>query len=401
MDDFGFTDVAGRAYINPFENFIDSDGTTRQRGLEDEFLYVYLGDGSAARKAAGSPPSGSSMVVGVGTGNSDLGFHLFAVVYETDTGYLTALGPEAFTGFTSVSTAAGYAISNVPISPDSFVVARHIVMTKAILDYNGDQVGFQFFFAPEGKIDDNVTTTINISAFDLDLLDDASHLIDNFEEIPAGVGLTQYNSRLVTACFFTDISLVRLSFPGEPEAISQVDGLIIVPLDGLPVTELQEYRDVLYMFKQTRTWASVDNGDAPVTWQGPTIVDNGTGAPVHGIAQVLDTGGVNIEMLLIADYSGAMMFNGAYARPSLSWKIEDLWRSLDRGQFHKIQILNDTVLQIFYFTLPNGTMLIADYERGLNAKDIRWSPWSFDITADTIALIKTNVLVIGSNTAAP
>ena len=101
-------------------------------------------------------------------------------------------------------------------------------------------------------------------------------------------------------------------------------------------------------------------------------------------------------MLLIADYSGAMIFNGAYARPSLSWKIEDLWRGLDRNAFHLIQILNDTILQVFYFTLPNGTMLIADYERGLNAKDIRWSPWSADFVITTIALIKTNQLVLGS-----
>jgi len=33
MDDFGFQAIAGRAYINPFENFTDSDGVTRQRGL--------------------------------------------------------------------------------------------------------------------------------------------------------------------------------------------------------------------------------------------------------------------------------------------------------------------------------------------------------------------------------
>lgn len=398
MDDFGFTDVAGRAYINPFENFTDSDGQIRQRGIENELLYVYRGSndpGSAARPAAGAAPTGSAMVVVSGVGNSDLGFHLFAVVYETDTGYLTAPGPEEFTGYTSVSTSEGYAISNVPTG-DSTVVARHIVATKAILDYNGDQTGFQLFFVPDGKIDDNVTTTINVSFFDSALLDDASHLIDNFSEIPAGVGLTQYNSRLVTACFFTDVSLVRLSFPGEPEAISQTEGFIIVPPDGLPITELQEYRDVLYMFKQTRTWASVDNGDAPATWQGPTIIDNGTGAPVHGIAQVLDSGGVNIEMLLVVDYSGVIIFNGAYASPNLSWKIEDFWRGLDRNAFHLIQVLNDTVLQVFYFTMPDGTILIADYERGLNAKDIRWAPWSFNFIATTIALIKTNRLVVGS-----
>ena len=400
MDDFGFQAWAGRAYINPFENYTDTDGVTRQRGINGEFLYVYLGDGTAARKAAGDPPTGAAMGVSVsaGAGFSDLGFHLFAVVYETDTGYLTAPGPAVFTGATQTSTTKGYDITGVPVSPSGFVTKRHIIATKTILNYNGDQDGFQFFFVPEGNIDNNTGTTISVNFYDLDLLDDASHLIDNFSEIPAGVGLTTYNSRLVSSCFFTDESLVRLSHPGEPEAISQVDGLIIVPLDGLPITEVQEYRDVLYMFKQTRTWASVDNGDAPATWSGPDAIDQGIGAPVHGIGQVLDTGGVNIEMLLIADFSGLMIFNGSYARPELSWKIQDLWLSLDEDAFNQIQILNDTILQVFYITLPDGTLLIADYANGLNAKDIRFAHWTADITFKTIALVEKNKLIIGSNT---
>lgn len=399
MDDFGFQAWAGRAYINPFENYTDTDGVTRQRGISGEFLYVYKGDGTAARKAAGNPPTGASMgVAHNASGSSDLGFHLFAVVYETDTGYLTAPGPTLFTGFTSTDTTKGFNITSVPVSPDTFVTKRHIVATKKIENYNGDQDGFQFFFVPDGVINDNVTTTISVDFFDLDLLDDASHLIDNFAEIPAGVGLTTYNSRLVTATFpDPDESLVRLSHPGEPEAISQVDGLIIVPLDGLPITEIQEYRDVLYIFKQTRTWASVDNGDAPATWSGPTAIDQGLGAPVHGIGQVLDTGGVNIEMLLIADCSGLMIFNGSYARPELSWKIQDLWLGLDTNSFNKIQIINNTIQQVFYITLPDRKMLIADYANGLNAKDIRFANWDFDIGVDTIALAEKNVLKIGSN----
>jgi hypothetical protein len=396
MDDFGFVAIAGRAYINPFENFLDSDNKTRQRGISGEALYVYLGAGVVARKAAGSPPTGASIGVAQGgAGFYELGFHLFAVIFETDTGFLTAPGPETFTGFTVLSTTNELDLTGI-LTGGSTVVARHIIATKAIIDYNGDQDGFQFFFVPNGKINDNTTTTISISAYDIDLLTDASHLIDNFTEIPAGVGLTTYNSRLVTSCFFTDISLVRISHPGEPEAISQVDGLIIVPLDGLPVTEVQEYRDVLYMFKQTRTWASVDNGDAPATWAGPTVIDQGVGAPVHGIGEVLDSGGVNIEMLLIADFSGIMMFNGAYSRPELSYKIQDRWLALDRDKFNLIQIMNDTIDQVFYLTLPDKTMLTANYSRGLNPKDVRWGPWRFDTEVSTIALIETNRLVIGS-----
>lgn len=396
-DDFGFHAVAGRAYITPFETNPDSDGVNKSNGISGEFVYVYKGDGTAARKAAGNPPTGAAMGVAAGTGNSDLGFHLFAVVYETDTGYLTALGPGTFTGYTSVSTTAGYAISGVPVSPDSFVVARHIVMTKAILNYNGDQDGYQFFFAPDGKINDNTTTTINISAFDIDLLDDASHLIDNFSEIPACVGLTNYNNRMVLSCFSgDDISLVRLSAPGEPEAIDQVDGNIIVPLDGNPVTIAQEYRDVLYLFKFNRTYASVDNLDVPSTWAGPQVVDNGIGSPVHGIATVLDSGGVNIESLIIADCSGLMVFNGRYARPELSFKIQDLWLGLDANLFHRLQLVNNTVEQFYFCVLPDWTLLFWDYARGLDPKNVRFATWDFDIQVNTVAIAEKHVLKIGS-----
>src|SRR5215471_7041460 len=53
MEDFGFVSIGGRAYITPFKTFTDLNGTELQKGLEDEFVYVYKGDGTAARKAAG------------------------------------------------------------------------------------------------------------------------------------------------------------------------------------------------------------------------------------------------------------------------------------------------------------------------------------------------------------
>ena len=45
-------------------------------------------------------------------------------------------------------------------------------------------------------------------------------------------------------------------------------------------------------------------------------------------------------------------------------------------------------------------MLYGDYTNGLNPKDIKWTPWSFDIETTTIALVQTNTLVIGAETEA-
>lgn len=529
--DFGFEAKAGRAYITPFTTFVDGNGRNYQKGIENEFVYVYKGDGTAARKAAGNAPTnsedtpfiayngsqegavdlgihalavtfsdgaddstglgttilpviyapgGKNIVVGnlpiggvgiterriwmtkvidpkdwtgadpaatftfylakvvgdnttlntvisisdadlvtafsagslanptsggitaVNTttdGYCDLGLHVIGVVYETDTGYLTAPGPEVLAVQTFIDANKAIKIDTIPTSPDSFVTKRHLVASKAISLYNGEDRGFQLFFIPGGNIDDNTTTTKTLSFFDAELLDDASHLIDNFAEIPAGVTLETYHNRMVLTTTFDDQGITYLSAVGEPEAFNQVDGLIIPPQDGLALTNAQEFRDILYLFKQTRTYAYSDNNDEPSTWP-LTVIDQGIGASVHGVGTVLDSGGTDIDYLLIFDWSGIMTFNGAYSRPELSWKIENFWLGLDRNAFSNIQVMNDTINKRIYITLPNKRMLAGYYNRGFDPQNIRWWPWRFDIETTTIALIETDVLVIGAEQAA-
>lgn len=531
MDDFNIEVTAGRAYITPVQREITDLGETREVGMEGEFIYVYLGDGSNARKAAGQPPTndddtplvaynssidglidqgihiigvtygdgvggestsiGTSVkpliyapggkqayvvnlpIGGVGIterkiwmskaidpevfkqadidtdtgvyemflvktiadnttlstiidiadasltttftagalanptsggitaentdteGYSDIGLHVIGVVYETDTGYLTAPGPEVLAVQTFVNENRAIKIKSIPVSPDSFVVKRHLVSTIALNNYNGDDLGYQLYFIPGGTIEDNVTTELELSYYDADLIDDASHLIDNFAEIPAGANLSFYHGRMVVIATFEDISVAYFSHPGEPEAIDQVDGVVIIKLNGQPLTNGQEFRDVFYLFKQTQTWAINDNGDLPSTWV-PFEIDLGIGASLHGIATVLDSQGVNIDFLLMVDYSGVMVFNGFYSRPELSWKIADYWLALDRSFFGLIQISNDTVLQRIYITLPNKRMLLGDYNNGMNPKSIKWAKWRFDFETTTIALINTSTLLIGA-----
>ncbi len=525
----------GLCYITPFKTYTDLNGVDYQKGLEDEFVYVYKGDGSNARKAAGASPVGGgsglvgyvTIVPGLGVvdkgihilgvtqydmsdesgglgpeglsivivdqdateislnniplgdvsavgrkiymtkaidypdwnpngdirsnytfylaaviadnntistviniddaslttpfvgggglntltngnmfaqnsatdGFCDLGLHVIGVVYETDTGYITAPGPIYFAVQTFVNDQKAIEVHNIPVSPLSYVIKRHLVSTRAIPEFNGNnykpQFGFQFYFIPGGNIDNNTDTDKIVSYYDADLLEDASHLIDNFEEIPAGTSLTGYNNRMVLTTPFDTPSLAYASAPGEPEAVDQIDGILQLPIDGNPITMAQEFRGILYIFKRTRTYAFSDNQDVPTTWQ-ITPIDLGIGCPVHGVGQVLDSGGVNIDFLLVTDFSGVMIFNGNYARPELSYVIQDYWLAIDRNDFGQIQILNDTLLQRIYIALPNRIILYADYSYGLNPKRIRWHPWSFDIEVNTIALIQTNVLAIGS-----
>lgn len=534
MTDFGFKAYNGRAYITPFATYNKADtNEPYQAGLQNEFVYVYKGDGVAARKAAGNPPTdgGQSALVaynstidgvvgrgihiigisasdggdesgglgpeglaivyapgdkeinlnniplgGVGIterkvymtrsidpedwnpvgdirnnytfylvktipdnttidtiiniddtslvtafspgglstltntpmyientntdGYCDLGLHVIGVVYETDTGFLTAPGPEFFAVQTYVNERKKVKIYNIPVSPDSFVTKRHLVSSLAISQFNGNnrmgEFQYQLFFIPEGTIEDNVTTELEVSYFDADLLEDASYLIDNFSEIPACVGLDTYHGRLALWGEYDNISICRFSASGEPEAIDQVDGFIIIPLDGNPLTNGKEFRDVWYSFKRTRTWAVNDNGGLPSTWV-PIVIDNGIGASVHGVAEVLDSGGVNIDYLLIVDWSGLMLFNGMYARPELSYKIDDLWKALDRYNFNNMEIINDSLNKTIYIILPDFSMLYANYDDGLNPKEIKWAPWTFDVPITSLALINTDTLLMASN----
>jgi hypothetical protein len=113
----------------------------------------------------------------------------------------------------------------------------------------------------------------------------------------------------------------------------------------------------------------------------------------------LDSGGVNIDYLIIADWSGLMLFNGTYARPELSWKIEDIWMGWDKNEFHNLQIVNDTIRKKIWLIdpiFPSNVLWLVDYGNGLNPKDIRWAKWSFPVHISSITLHKIDKLVMGT-----
>lgn len=391
MSDIGFAPWAGRAYISPYSTFV-VNGQNVEKGLSGEFLYVYAGDGTAARKAGGTNPAGTVTVANGAAGHTDAGFKVFGVVFETISGYLTA--PRAFATFTT-SPDKAVSFSTVPTG-DSSVAKRHIVASININNFNGDMQGYNLFFIPDATINDNVATTLaNISFYDADLLDDASHLLDNYESIPAGVALIVYRGRLVLTTTYTDISIALVSARGEPEAFSQIDGLLEVPLDGNPITNACEVRDILYLTKRNRTIAYVDNDDEPDTWK-PDVIDYALGAGVHSIATVIDSGSNSNDYAIIGTYRGIVLFNGRYIDPELSWKISNLWLNLDRNNFRLVEIVNDSINKLLYCTLTDARLLVGDYGNGLDPKKIRWTIWVFDIEVNTIALVNIDDLVIGA-----
>lgn len=393
MTDFAFAPYGGRAYISPFASFAQGE-LTIEKGLEDEFVYVYAGDGTAARKAAGPALSGNMTIANGAAGTTDPGIHIFGFVNETISGFLSEPGLlETFT------TAAAFSVSfgAIPTSGDPNVVARHLVASKVISTYNGNLEGYDLFFVPGGTIPNNTDIFLNnISFFDQDLLEDASHLLDNYEEIPAGATLSLYNERLVVGATFDDINLALVSARGEPEAISEISGILSVQPDGNPVTNGQELRDVFYLFKRTRTIAYVDNGDEPSSWE-PVTVDNALGTSVHGIATVLDSGSASVDFLIVSTFQGISIFNGKFIDPELTWKIQDYWTELDRNLFGLIQIINAPIQKQIMCVLPTRKLLVGFYSHGMEAKAMRWCPWSFLPGINTIAIVNIDEIIIGAD----
>lgn len=392
MEDFGFVPYAGRAYITPFKTELIG-GLNRERGLQNEYVYVYKGDGTAARRAGGTAPTTTIAVANGAAGHTDAGTHIFGYVYETDTGYLTAPG-----GLVAFTTTPGFSVSftNVANSPDTFAAKKHIVASKVIQNYNGDVNGYTLYFIPGATIPNNTTTTLsNISFFDADLLSDASRLADNFANIPAGVNLFTYHNRVVLVTTYDDISTAYVSLAGEPEAFNQVDGVLQVPPDGNPLTNGAELRDVLYLTKRNKTVSFVDNGDVPSSWPLSNI-DNAMGTGVHGISTVVDAGASNIDYLVVATYKGIVMFNGRYILPELTFKIQSRWTAQAfKTDNRRIQMVNDSVGQNFYCVTTDRDVLYANYANGFDPKAIRWCPWTFDAKVNTLCLININELILG------
>jgi hypothetical protein len=394
-----FTDNTPDASLGapaPSTNTAISGPVAVEKGLENEVVYVYAGNGTNARAAAGSPLTGNMTIANGAAGNTDPGIHIFGFVVETISGFLSAPGLlETFTTTANLSVSFG----SIPTSGDPNVIARHLVASKAIPSFNGNLEGYDLFFVPGGTIPNNTDTFLNnVSFFDQDLLDDASHLLDNYEEIPAVAHLSLYNERLVAATTFDNINLALVSARGEPESISEISGILTVQPDGNPITNGQELRDVFYLFKRTRAVAYVDNGDEPSSWE-PTIIDNALGTCVHGIATVLDSGSSSVDFLIICTFQGVSLFNGKFITPELTFKVEHFWGEIDRDLYGKIQIVMSPSRKLIYIVLPDKNMIVGNFDNGLDAKNISWWPWSFRMGVNTIAIVDVDEIIVGADFA--
>ena len=377
VNDFALQVMYNRAYISPHNG---------ETGVTGEKVYVYEGSGSA-RAAAGLPPSGYTLVAASSTaGKIEVGHHLFTVAYETSSGFITAPGMATGVGSGEVldHNSQGAKTLHITGIPTSTGKKRYILATQVLSSvYNGNPAEQTWFFVPGGYINDDSTTAWDVSFYDADLLLSADYLQYQKSTIPAGVALGDFNDRLIVLGDPLNSSKPWVSTKGYPESFSDLDGYIIVnPGDaGGGCKNMATNRGQLFLFKSRRTYTLIDNGAAPSTWL-PERVDVVIGAECHSIGRIFNAPGSSEDDLYVGDRTGIYLFPQISDRP-LTWKIHELWQTINPAAFNTVQISVDPVDHHIYANVPLGSatepdyLIVGNFKNGLDPDNIRWSKWQY------------------------
>lgn len=407
VSDFSMVVMFNRAYISPHD---------RVTGITSQKVYIYdPGVSGTARPAAGAAPVATGLAVteGAATENDSIekGYHLFAVAFETDSGFVTR--PGLSTNQFAVLNATGgkeASLSSIPTGPAG-TVARHILTTKIIQNYQAGTEEYQnWYYLPNGKISNNVDTTKGgIKFFDIALQDSADDLLNQLSEIPAGVFMLDFDGRLCVGGEAANKSTIRISPKGNPESFSSLDGFVNVnPGDaGGGVTNGVTHRGTLYISKAQRFYATVDNGGAPSSWS-VISVDSGVGTECFGISSVLDSRGHSRDQFLVAARSGLFQYLGAFNERELTWNIRSLWDRINKVYFNKIQVCVDPQREWLVVAIPldaateNSHILMGDYSEALDPEGIKWSLWNMPKKPTSILIkvddtTKVSKIIFGSS----
>jgi hypothetical protein len=346
-------------------------------------VYVWRGIGTTGRLAAGAAVAGAGLLAAVGAaGKIDRGTHIFKVVYETDTGFITSPGITNFVAFNGTAVQANLTV--IPTGPAG-TSKRHIISTKGIINYNGDPHNREFFFVPGGTINDNVTTILTVDFYDADLVESASPYVDQLTNLASSTGIGVYGKRFV---FWSGTAgagnVIRFSLPDEPESFDSVDSAVLLPPDEYIVAGA-ELRGNYYIWTRYRTYVTKDNGDSPSTWE-VELVDPTQGAIRDSVSAVYDKYGNILDYLVVGNRHGLWLFNGVYV-DNLADKILDKWKlnsflNTHIKAFNQKLIAIDAAKERIFFAFSDDAgatkvLLVADYSWGFSSKGIRWYIWKF------------------------
>jgi len=379
--------------------------------------------GAAVRAAAGVKPLGTfTVAVSATVGNVEPGQHIYAVSYETATGYITK--PNLYVSLTSPAVKKCTDLTVIPTGPAG-TVARHILMSRVLKNWDGNLGNPELFFAL--RIADNTTVALAglnaINKFDTELVSSADYLKDLVEELPRANSMCLYKSRAVHVGG-ASTNPVRLSEPADVETFLATEGYLKqYPRDSNVETQAcAELNGVLYVFKSTASFATSDTGESPTRWPVANI-HSALGCFTLGVAKVA-TGAVGgSKILLILNQAGIYIFDGAYHDIPISYKIGG--KFFDQVELAGSSIVGivslsdwsivvDDINKLIYVFCPvttselnnyaNDQIFVGDYSRGLDWQATRWVSWSYKYMLQCMAQVPADnrlpSLVLGFGNAA-
>lgn len=385
------TDIDGVSVLPMFDRLYIAALTTKYEHKIGAFIQVYDGL-TAARNAAGVAPSGASMTATEpGAGNVSAGKHLYAVAFETPSGFITKPGPAAWTNFDSAGS-LNINLAGIPTGPAG-TVNRHILATKVIPTYGPPQENFELFFVPGGTLAGNIATTLTIDFFDTELVNSADYLLDQYETIPAGplfsignsIGVAGYKKDATPTGDKTSIALISKAV--EIEAFSVDEGFVVVkPSLGGPLRNGLDLNGTLYFYKDSLTAViQPDLDSAPAEWGSPGVVDSVIGTTPNGIASFMGAPFIINGGAFILTKFGLQFFNGTYVNLALS--IENRFTAINSFKnFNTSMAVVDPTKKRVYMFVPISitaqfpdTFLVMDYKDGISQEAVRWCPWTYSL----------------------
>lgn len=392
----------------------------------------------ANRAVAGAAPATAPAAANGAAGKVEAGLHLITVAYETDSGFITKYRLPA-TQYTAPG-ALKINLTAIPVGPAG-TIARNILATKVIHQFNGDTAAYEEFFVPGGRLADNVTTILTIDFYDTELVSSADYLNDLEASLTGYVYLTTYNNMAVYVINNSTIpGATILSLPGSFESISLVDG-VISDISAKDTVTAFVYQGALYLISASGAVnAYRDNGGPPNTWKATPIATGitplssvstsilnpptiATIPSIWGAASNSTTDAKLVENgILISVREGIYLFQGSFSVKPLTWNIDGLWKSLvlssiDAISSNPFKVVVDPNKKVFYVA-PLGTLnvglptlyppdyyknaiLVCDYSEGLSWDTVKWSIWKFPFTIGSINIYKNgtisgNTLMISS-----
>jgi hypothetical protein len=156
---------------------------------------------------------------------------------------------------------------------------------------------------------------------------------------------------------YNGISQIAISEPEKPQHLTQDQHVLTLPGFRKLTTGFM-MPNGLYLLGPNWTYYTSDNGDKPVLWPVPQLVDGaiGTTAP-RGVAANTSRG-----YAWIASSSGFWYFaGGAYANRPASYLVTDWWNRINWAQSGLIEVVDHPARQKVQIKVPLDSASTANY----------------------------------------